>query len=397
MKYLKLFNEHSGYTEFTHTEDFLIPNVSHCIVQEDVHYNPVIDWIDPEFKRICLENFNGGREMTYYDLVSVTQERWDQVVYPNGTSIFKNNTEIHSIADMEKFINVHTLGFATFSALTGVAGDLVIPSNITTVKGRVFSNMSNVTNIVIGHEINWAPPAGDNWGPQTFGALSRVNGVVDLRNFKTIGEYHEFDGLGSAGSGCQVIMPALQQRFGVWFASSKISAMAGSEEELVNGTIKIPEGYTYGGQLAFNSCPNVLRVICPESMTTFETFCGGDGSWNNVRYFEIGSNTTLLKGGVCGANGWNHQTTVVCKAVTPPRIEQGGYGHGGNTDYLYPFIDTKVKALYVPDESIDLYKNSSTTAATAPDEYCYYERMVENVEIGWKRFADVIHPLSELS
>lgn len=176
--------------------------------------------------------------------------------------------------------------------------------------------------------------------------------------------------------------------------------MAGSEEELVNGTVKIPEGYTHGGQYALNACNGFSRIICPDSMTTFDNFEGGDESWNNVRYFEMGSGTTLLKGAVCAANSYSPRTAttvVVCNAVTPPAIEQGGCGQGGNSNYNFPFMSTNVGALYVPDESVDLYKNSSTIAEIAPVEYDYLRTTTTNVEIGWKRFASVIRPLSELS
>lgn len=39
-KYLKLFNEHTKYQAFTKTSDFIKPNVSHCIAENHVHYNP---------------------------------------------------------------------------------------------------------------------------------------------------------------------------------------------------------------------------------------------------------------------------------------------------------------------------------------------------------------------
>lgn len=41
MEYLKLFENHSQYEDFIETEDFVLPNVSHCIEQEEVHYNPL--------------------------------------------------------------------------------------------------------------------------------------------------------------------------------------------------------------------------------------------------------------------------------------------------------------------------------------------------------------------
>lgn len=47
MFYLKIFDEHSGYTDYASSEGFLKPNVSHCDNEEHVHYNPV-DPILPE-------------------------------------------------------------------------------------------------------------------------------------------------------------------------------------------------------------------------------------------------------------------------------------------------------------------------------------------------------------
>lgn len=41
MKYIKLFNNHEGYE--TYIEEMILPNVSHCIEEQDVHYNPIPD------------------------------------------------------------------------------------------------------------------------------------------------------------------------------------------------------------------------------------------------------------------------------------------------------------------------------------------------------------------
>lgn len=40
MKYLKFFNNHSGYTEYTQSSDMILPNVSVCDEEVHVHYNP---------------------------------------------------------------------------------------------------------------------------------------------------------------------------------------------------------------------------------------------------------------------------------------------------------------------------------------------------------------------
>ena len=41
MKYLKEFDAHSGYTDFTLSGELLRPNVSYCVNEEEVHYNPI--------------------------------------------------------------------------------------------------------------------------------------------------------------------------------------------------------------------------------------------------------------------------------------------------------------------------------------------------------------------
>ena len=41
-KHLKLFENHADYEAFKETEDFILPNVSHCVAENDVHYNPII-------------------------------------------------------------------------------------------------------------------------------------------------------------------------------------------------------------------------------------------------------------------------------------------------------------------------------------------------------------------
>ena len=42
-KYIKLFETHDDYLDFTETEDFVLPNVSYCEDRTDeVHYNPLV-------------------------------------------------------------------------------------------------------------------------------------------------------------------------------------------------------------------------------------------------------------------------------------------------------------------------------------------------------------------
>lgn len=57
MEYLKLFENHSQYENFTETEDFIKPNVSYCIEQNEVHYNPrVHDYSKDYLTFVALED-----------------------------------------------------------------------------------------------------------------------------------------------------------------------------------------------------------------------------------------------------------------------------------------------------------------------------------------------------
>ena len=65
--YLKLFDTHSEYVAFTQTEDFILPNVSHCIDNNEVHYNPILSYREQYFTVEALESglFNIYLDDTY--------------------------------------------------------------------------------------------------------------------------------------------------------------------------------------------------------------------------------------------------------------------------------------------------------------------------------------------
>ena len=58
-KYLKLFNNHSEYDAFTGSTEFITPNVSLCIEENDVHYNP-----KPKVEVAWVATFSDGHTLT---------------------------------------------------------------------------------------------------------------------------------------------------------------------------------------------------------------------------------------------------------------------------------------------------------------------------------------------
>ena len=59
MDYIKLFNNHSAYEDFVSGGTMVKPNVSHCLQENDVHYNKVIhDYSKDYFTIESLEDDN---------------------------------------------------------------------------------------------------------------------------------------------------------------------------------------------------------------------------------------------------------------------------------------------------------------------------------------------------
>lgn len=108
MKYLRLFDTHADYQDFTETQEFILPNVSRCRASNDVHYNPI-----PETRLIVTYNivdYGGGlspksdtqlrsssaiqaKIMNYFDKVQYEAE------YGEGSAPFTKDIKAVNIFD----------------------------------------------------------------------------------------------------------------------------------------------------------------------------------------------------------------------------------------------------------------------------------------------------------
>ena len=56
-KFIKKFENHSSYSSFTQTEEFIKPNVSLCVTENEVHYNPYVhDYSQDYLTFVALED-----------------------------------------------------------------------------------------------------------------------------------------------------------------------------------------------------------------------------------------------------------------------------------------------------------------------------------------------------
>ena len=206
MKYLRLFDTHADYQDFTETQEFILPNVSRCRASNDVHYNPI-----PETRLIVTYSIvddgggagpKGGTQLRSGSTVQAKLFNWWDVAdfeseYGTGTSPFPdikasdmfdkiewNGEEIDpaDLDDAQGYASLptgtqvikYTLSdpttisyglFANYSYYDGgsvARGEtkslgqqssiikVEIPNEVTTIEGMAFANNADLTTIKFG-------------------------------------------------------------------------------------------------------------------------------------------------------------------------------------------------------------------------------------------------------
>lgn len=373
-----------------------------------------VQWYDPEFKRVILEKYNNGKEMTQDQLNKITS------LDPN---LFAYNKKLLSIKDLEKFINItilpkqlciycSNLGSVNLES-TGSTDDhiLEIPNNIQIIDYELastakYSGIKFNSNIILGKS---------EQVEASIIALSNLSGILDLSNVIKINSYKEFRELGSNGIGLQIIYPYNTNIpiFQGWFQKCNIKSFAPSKEQLEDNKIKLPEGITEITPLAFgNNRLNNFSVYIPNSVTKISGLFAKESFFDikiNIKLLDIGSGCKYIQGD--SGLSINNNYTIVCRAINPPLLTIGSNIYKNDTvGYIYalekyfPF-NCNVKHIYVPDESVDLYKNDTKYGIQESNSdiiiehtgtvECWDGSETKERNISWSRFKDIIKPLSE--
>ena len=388
-----------------------------------------VQWYDPEFKRVILEKYNNGKEMTQDQLNKFrSMYKLSESDIILDYDLFSNNKKLLSIKDLEKFVNCYYISHRMFEGCDNLGSTnlestkdiddriLEIPSNITDINMNNFNN-TKYTGIKFTSEIeNLGDGSLDNSGfyDGVFSHMDNLSGILDLTKVNYINIYQEFNTLGSNGNGLEIIYPYNANRpiFAGWFKYCNIKSFAPSKEQLESNKIKLPQGITEITPGAFSeNTLNNFSVYIPNSVTKIS---GLFSQWNNygntyIKLLDIGSGCKYIQGDSGISN--NNNYIIICRATTPPLLTLGGPNYKGinytfdsNMSKTFPF-NCDVKQIYVPDESVDLYKNDTKygiqeqysdeiTEHTGTVE-CYSNYELKERNISWSRFKDVIKPLSE--
>jgi len=169
-KYIKLFENHSGYATFINGGGVELPNVSHCIQENEVHYNQIIDYL------ICTYTITSSSKSTKIYNTSSPPYQFD--ITPLGVNMFKSielDGQQLSISDLDTNNGSYTLEVGEHIAKFELVDS-------TEVQDGAFYQCTDMTNVVL-------PKGIKNIGRYAFGRNTKLNVDGLTSNIEEIGYY----------------------------------------------------------------------------------------------------------------------------------------------------------------------------------------------------------------
>ena len=154
-EYIKKFENHAQYETFTASTEFVLPNVSYCKQEDEVHFNPGSEPPQPAMPI----TYTASRKF-YVDLNAFTpaaiSEDYDSTTH---TGVIEFNAPVTGIGDSAFMMNqnlmsielpnsVTTIGQNAFGTCTSLES-IDIPSGVTSIGNSAFAQCINLTSITV--------------------------------------------------------------------------------------------------------------------------------------------------------------------------------------------------------------------------------------------------------
>ena len=335
MKYLKKFENHTQYDTFTGTSEFILPNVSICTTEGDVHYKPYVEPVETRVvAKFNVTSTSSPTQISYYlktgrttrdgtsgfstiefddgyivtnpsssttqHLFNTTGEHTVKYTLKDPTSIgayaFGYCTSLTSIDIPNSVTSIGGLAFQSCISLTSVT----MPNSVTNISNTAFNTCSSLTSIDIPNSVT-------SIGDHAFGYCRSLTSIDIPDSVTSIGgnAFRECSGLTSCtiGSGVTSIGDSV-----FYQCTSLTSCTIGS-------------GVTSIGTYSFGSCSGLASIVIPNSVTSIGNYafrgCSG------LTTCTIGSGVTSI--GTSGFSGCINLTSIVSNSMTAPTIQSNTF------------------------------------------------------------------------
>ena len=335
MDYLKLFQNHSEYEDFVSGGTMVKPNVSHCVNENEVHYNPKKD-NRQKVVMMCYTGFSmylGGQ----YD--SDDGEPIKKVEIDDGTVLDSENGYDNMYHTFETE-GLHTLYYTLYDEEQGYylgknydIVEVYFPDSVKYAPS--FAYCGNLKKIVYGSgvvSINVSNPIPKletlivSEKNTKYDSRNNCNAVIETQTNELI-------------LGCKnTVIP-----------NTVVEIGRGAFRGRATSQIIIPNSVTSIGEDAFSSCSGLTSITIPDSVTSIGE--GAFSSCSGLTSITIPDSVTSI-----GNNAFSRcsgLTEVTCDAIIPPTIGSLAFNNTNNC------------TIYVPSVSVDTYKAAENWSSYA--------------------------------
>ena len=303
------------------------------------------------------------------------------VTIPNSVTSLKNYAfrSCSSLTSATIGNGVTSIGSSAFSSCSSLTS-VIIPNSVTSIGNSVFSSCSSLTSVIIPNSVTSITYA-------TFNGCSSLTSVIIPNSVTSIGEnaFYNCSSLTSieipnsvtsigekAFYNCSLLTAVHISDIAAWckiaFGDSDANPLKYAHNLYLNGTLVtdliIPDGVTNIKNYAFDGCSSLTSVTIPNSVTSIGTYAfygcksltsatignsvksiGQDAFYNcsSLTSIEIPNSVTSI--GAYAFSGCSTLTSVTSKSYNPPALGTS----------VFNKVDKSIP-LYVPEETIDLYK-----------------------------------------
>ena len=234
--YLKQFNTHSEYEQYINGSGAILPNVSICKTEGDVHYNPFVE--TRVVAKFNVTDASNPTQLCYNSAVSqFSAIEIDGVAQPSVVSAYTFSTtgEYTVKYTLKDPTSISGYTFYGCSSLTSIN----IPDNVTSIGGNAFTYCNSLTSIDI-------PSGVTSIGSNTFESCSSLTSI----NIPSSVTYIGSGAFGGCSGLTSIDIPSGVTSIG----SNTFSRCSGLT------SIDIPDGVTRIGSYAFYKCRNLTNI-----------------------------------------------------------------------------------------------------------------------------------------